>query len=280
MNKDPGTVERVVCAPLTFIRPTDKKPMFYSSALTGGEPEIFFDLEDRMVPINNMRTVEKDLSLDREGFELHHHRSEAGDLRDDTLLDSRYFPEMEAYLRRYFAASRVVIFDATRRSDDTTGAKNRDGPRIPAWRVHVDYTLKSGPQRVREILGKAEITRLEFTSAPMLQINIWRPIQGPVARSPLALADASSVRQKDLIETDQIFPDRIGEIYHLAHAPTQRWYYVPTMKDDEILLIKGWDSRNDGRSRFTPHGAFNLPNTPADAQPRKSIELRALVIFE
>ncbi len=280
MTKDPGTNESVVCAPLTFIQRTDKKPVFHSSALTGGEPEIFFDLEDRTVPINDMRTVAQRLSLDREGFELHHHRSEAGDLRDDTSLDSRYFPEMEIYLRQYFAAARVVIFDATRRSDDIAGAKNRDGPRIPAWRVHVDYTLKSGPQRVREILGEAEAARLHISGARIFQINIWRPIQGPVARSPLTLADASSVRQEELIETDQIFPDRIGEIYHLAHAPTQRWYYVPAMTDDEILLIKGWDSKNDGRARFTPHGAFNLPDTPADARPRESIELRALVILE
>ena len=50
--------------------------------------------------------------------------------------------------------------------------------------------------------------------------------------------------------------------------------------ESEILLIKGWDSKNDGRARFTPHGAFNLPDTPADARPRESIELRALVILE
>ena len=278
MNKDPGAMENNVCAPLTFIQPADKKPLFHSSALTGGEPKIFFDLEERIVPINDMRSVAQNLSLDREGFELHHHHSEAGDLHDDASLDSRYFPEMEAYLRRYFGATRVVIFDATRRSDNTSGAKNRDGPRIPAWRVHVDYTRKSGPQRVREILGAAEATRLEISGTHIFQINIWRPIHGPVARSPLALADASSVRQEELIETDQIFPDRIGEIYHLAHAPTQRWYYVPAMTDDEILLIKGWDSRNDGRARFTPHGAFTLPDTPANARSRESIELRALVI--
>ena len=63
-------------------------------------------------------------------------------------------------------------------------------------------------------------------------------------RSPLALADASSVRPEDLIATDQVFPDRVGEIYHLAYDPAQRWYYAPEMSPDEVLLIKGWDSRD------------------------------------
>jgi hypothetical protein len=177
-------------------------------------------------------------------------------------------------------ASRVVIFDATRRADTGAGAKNRDGLRGPATRVHVDYTEKSGPQRVKDLLGEAEAARLAASGARIVQINVWRPIRGPVARSPLALADASSVRPEDLIATDQVFPDRVGEIYHLAHNPTQRWYYAPRMTPDEVLLIKGWDSLTDGRARFTAHGAFELPDTPADAPTRESIEVRTLVVIE
>ena len=65
----------------------------------------------------------------------------------------------------------------------------------------------------------------------------------------------------------------------LAHAPGQRWYYAPEMTPDEVLLIKGWDSIDDGRARFTPHGAFSYAETP-DAPPRESIEVRALVVIE
>ncbi|MBR45929.1 MAG: methyltransferase [Rhodospirillaceae bacterium] len=278
MNRNPFPAD--IRAPLTFICPQEEKPVFNSSALTGGAPEILFEIEDRMVAIGDMRAVADGLSLDREGFEFHRHESAAGDLRDDDALDGRYYPEMEAYLRRRFAATRVVIFDATRRSDDSAGAENRDGPRGPAWRVHVDYTVKSGPQRVSDILGEAEAARIDAAGARIFQVNIWRPIHGPVARTPLAVADAASVKPEELIETDQVFPDRTGEIYHLAHAPTQQWYYAPAMTADEIILIKGWDSRDDGRARFTPHGAFTLPDTPTDAPPRESIELRALVIEE
>jgi hypothetical protein len=177
-------------------------------------------------------------------------------------------------------ASRVVIFDATRRSDGGSGAQNRDGLRGPATRVHVDYTEKSGPQRVKDLLGEAEAARLAAAGARIIQINVWRPIRGPVARSPLALADAASIRPEALIATDQVFPDRVGEIYHLAYDPSQRWYYAPAMTPDEVLLIKGWDSLDDGRARFTPHGAFELADSPEDAPARESIEVRTLVVVE
>ena len=84
--------------------------------------------------------------------------------------------------------------------------------------------------------------------------------------------------RKDLIATDQIFPDRVGEIYHLAWSADHCWYWVPEMERDEVLLIKGWDSLEDGRARYTPHGAFKLQKQ--EGPPRESIELRTFLVFE
>ncbi|HSA82035.1 MAG TPA: CmcJ/NvfI family oxidoreductase [Geminicoccaceae bacterium] len=269
-----------VRAALTFITPQDTKPAFHSAAYTGGEPRVFFDTERHAVTIQDLRPLAGALSLDHEGFELLRHATAVPDLYDDDAVEKAYYAEIEALLRAATGASRVVIFDATRRSDAGAGAKNRDGSRGPASRVHVDYTEKSGPQRVKDLLGETEAARLSTSGARIIQINVWRPIRGPVERSPLALADASTVRRRDLIATDQVFPDRVGEIYLLAHNPAQRWYYAPRMTPDEVLLIKGWDSQDDGRARFTPHGAFDLPDTPADAPPRESIEVRTFVVIE
>jgi hypothetical protein len=269
-----------VRAALTFITPQDSKPVFYSSALTGGAPQVLFGTERHDVLIQDMRPLADALALDREGFELVRHETAVSDLYDDDAVEQVYYPEIEALLRAVSGASRVVLFDATRRSDGAGGARNRDGLRGPASRVHVDYTEKSGPQRVTDLLGEGEARRLAASGARIIQINVWRPIRGPVERSPLALADADSIRPEDLIATDQVFPDRVGEIYHLAHHPGQRWYYAPLMTPDEVLLIKGYDSLADGRARFTPHGAFDLPDTLADAPPRESIEVRTLVILE
>jgi hypothetical protein len=265
---------------LSFIAPQDDKPVFHSSALTGDVPKIFFENEAHTVPINDMREIADTLSVDREGFELMRHTTSVKDLYDDHAVESAYNPEIEALLRARFGASKVVVFDVTRRSDSGKGAANPDGLRGPARRVHVDYTVKSGPQRVKDVLGEAEAQRLFDSDAHIIQVNVWRPITGPVKRAPLAVVDSSSLQPEELVATDQVFPDRVGEIYHLAHAPSQRWYYAPEMTPDEVLLLKGWDSLDDGRTRFNAHGAFELPDMDKNAPPRESIELRTLVIIE
>ena len=269
-----------VSATLNFIERQDSKPFFHSSALTGGDPKIFFETDAQTVTVADMRPIGDALSLEREGFELLTSPTAVDDLHDDAAVAEVYYPEIEALLRKRFGGGRVVIFDATRRSDSPEGAANPDGLRGPATRVHVDYTVASGPQRVKDILGADEAARLEKAGARVVQVNVWRPIRGPVERSPLALADASSVAADELIATDQIFPDRVGEIYNVAHGKTQRWYYAPEMTPDEVLLIKGWDSLDDGRARFTPHGAFDPADIRADAPPRESIEIRTLVVLD
>ena len=42
---------------LSFIVPQDTKPVFHSTALTGGEAKIFFELEDVSVPIADIRQI-------------------------------------------------------------------------------------------------------------------------------------------------------------------------------------------------------------------------------
>jgi len=276
----PSRSTEPVTAPLHFMVRQAAKPVFHSAALTGGAPKILFETEARAVPIFDMRDIADTLSVDREGFELLHHETAVDDLYDDSAVEGRYYAEIEALLRRRFGAGKVAIFDATRRSDGGAGARNPDGLRGPAARVHVDYTVKSGPRRAADVLGDAEMARLTAAGARIVQVNVWRPIRGPVERSPLALADAASVKPDDLIATDQVFADRVGEIYHLAHDAGQRWYYAPRMNRDEVILIKGWDSLDDGRARFTPHGAFDLPGTPDSAPARKSIEVRTFVVIE
>ena len=180
----PTTSAPIVEAPLTFIRRQDEKPVFHSAALTGGAVKMFFEIEDHTVPIGAMRAIADELSLDREGFELLRHPTAVEDLHDDEAVEAVYYPEIEALLRERLGADRVVVFDATRRADSEAGAKNPDGLRGPAARVHVDYTVASGPQRVSDILGGDEAARLKASGARVVQINVWRPIHGPVGARP------------------------------------------------------------------------------------------------
>lgn len=265
-----------VVAPMTFIVPQQERPVFYSQAYTGGETKELFRTEKKTVTIADMRAAADGFDVDREGFAL---RTEptAVDLRDDAAVARDYYPEIEALLTREFGASRVAIFDATRRSDGG-GGDNPDGKRAVAVRIHVDYTTKSGPQRARDALGEADYARAVARGARIVQVNVWRPITGPVRRSPLALADARSIPPADLVATEQVFPDRVGEIYLLTHNPGHRWYWAPEMTPDEVFLIKGWDSLDDGRARFTPHAAFPLPDQDG-APARESIEIRTIVVI-
>jgi hypothetical protein len=263
---------------LTYIIRQDEKPYFLSSALTGGEPEVHFKTELHTVAINDMRTI--DAHVDREGFELFRSPSQIKDFYDAAEVDTAYNAELVELLKRRFGASAVHIFDHTRRSDSGTGAANPDGRRGPAVRVHCDYTDKSGPQRAKDAMGEAEYDRAIAAGARIVQINVWRPITGPVQRAPLALAAAGSVPKADLIATDQRFPDRTGEIYQLAYGEGHDWYYAPLMETDEVILIKGWDTLESGVARYTPHGAFQLPNQDPSAPPRESIETRAFLVID
>jgi hypothetical protein len=219
------------------------------------------------------------LSLDSTGFELRREPTAVTDLYDDAALAGQYSDELKVMLQRVTGADDVVVFDFTRRSDSEAGAANPDGARGPADRVHVDYTVKSGPLRARDALGAERFDAVIAAGGRVMQVNVWRPIKGPVRRAPLALADAGSIAFDELVKTEQRFPDRVGEIYNLTFGPSQRWYWAPEMGRDEVILLKGWDSLDDGRARFTPHGAFTLPHS-SQAAPRESIEARTYLLFE
>jgi hypothetical protein len=62
-------------------------------------------------------------------------------------------------------------------------------------------------------------------------------------------------------------------------ADASRWYYKSGLTPEEVLLIKCFDSKDDGRARRVPHTAFEVPNTE-DKEARESIEIRALVFHE
>ncbi len=189
---------------------------------------------------------------------------------------SVYYPELEQLLKGVTGAKKAVVFDHTFRSPRSAQEKAK-GMREPVRRVHNDYTTISGPQRVRDLLDHDEAE--ERLQKRFAEVNVWRPIHGPVEEIPLAVCDASSISEADLIPTDLIYRDRLGEIYNFSYSPNHRWFYFPRMQRNEVVLIKGYDSAEDGRARFTAHSAFDDPTTPPNARPRESIEARALVFF-
>jgi hypothetical protein len=223
--------------------------------------------------------------LDQHGFQLHSGRTEFTNFFDDKAVRATYYPDVQQRLQRLLDARTVIAFDHNVRSV-TRAARGEPGIRAPADQVHNDYTERSGPKRKLEVLAAAGHS--ELADRHIAFVNLWRPIVGPVYDQPLAVCDAASVAPSDLVNTeilhfmedDLVEPRHRGDVHSVLYNPAHRWYYVRAMQPEEFLVLKCFDSRIDGRARFTPHSAFENPACPRDFVARESIEVRTLVVFD
>lgn len=159
----------------------------------------------------------------------------------------------------------------------------------PARLVHIDQSNDGAVQILHDNVAPDLADKLSKTRWAI--INVWRPIK-PISKDPLAICDARTVRDEDLMPVKSI-PPKSGpsqyryqtagtyfELFYAKYNPEQTWYYADSMKPDEVLLIKCFDSLRDGKTaRRAPHSAFTDPDT-ADDVTRESIEIRSLVFFE
>ena len=67
-----------------------------------------------------------------------------------------------------------------------------------------------------KIISPGETSELTYHS------QVWRPIK-TIFKDPLAVADAHSVPDTDLVGTALIYPDRRGETYSVKANPKHQW---------------------------------------------------------
>lgn len=266
-----------VYATLNYLFRTEKKPYAYTFEPPKGAPARFGEVNAVSgILIRNARPMAGYLSLNKQGFELHSHDSAVTNFYDDHQIKDIYYPEVEQLLIEATGAEKIVVFDYTIRS--VPKFKNGEkGVRDPVRRVHNDYTATSGRRRVRDHLAPEEAE--ERLRHRFLEVNVWRPIRGPLEEAPLAVCDARTIDLDDLIASDLIYPDKVGETYNLSYNPKHRWYYFPNMLKNEALLIKCFDSDKSVWGRYTAHTAFDDPTAPLRPLPRESIEVRALAFL-
>jgi hypothetical protein len=269
-------IQAWVEAPVNYLADFSIKPVTYNPPPGTGVPRRLGNYRDFKVRIHDTRPMVGELSLDRQAFILTHHDTAVRDFYDEQEVRTKYHAEVEALIKRETGAAKVVVFDHTVRTADRAVER---GLRAPARSVHNDYTEKSGPQRVRDLLPADEVEpRL---SKRFAEYNVWRNIaRDPVEMTPLGLVDAESIAPRDLAVCDLVYADRTGEIYQGVYNADHRWCYFPGMTRDEAILIKCYDSMTDGRARFSLHSAFDDPTSPADPKPRQSIEVRAFAFFD
>jgi hypothetical protein len=212
-------------------------------------------------------------TLNENGFEILSHAAVEKDFLNEEAIKSGYYKEMEDLLKTHTGASRIFLFDHTIRKPNTS--------RGPVSRVHVDQTTKAAYKRVERHLPELASSLIQKR---FQIINMWRPIENPAYKQPLAFADFASVNLKeDLYPTDRIDLDNPdaepGETLALAFNTTHKWYYHRDLAVDQVVLIKCFDS--DGSyATFSPHTAFVDPQSDPEKPERQSIELRALVFYD
>jgi hypothetical protein len=191
-------------------------------------------------------------------------------------------------------ASRIFIFDHTIRRQPKD---SRDGGPVrplrgPVQRVHIDQSYTASISRVAHHLpDEAEALlqkRFQIINVSPIPVShtprgansgkVWRPIKA-ILKDPLAVADAHSVPESDLVGVGLIYPDRRGETFTVRPNEGHRWYFKYAQRPDEVTLIKCFDTVDDlGVARRVPHTAF-VDKSEEDKDSRESIEVRALVFY-
>jgi hypothetical protein len=59
---------------------------------------------------------------------------------------------------------------------------------------------------------------------------------------PLALCDARSVQQTDLVAADFVRQTYIGETLYMLPNPEHKWHYLSKQAPNEVTLLKIYDS--------------------------------------
>ncbi|MBO9575035.1 MAG: hypothetical protein J7494_04815 [Sphingobium sp.] len=215
-------------------------------------------------------------SLDDAGFMLVDHKSALSDFSDRETAARVHCPEIAELVQRVTGADFVQCKSPplARFSERSGKAGSRDNS-YPARFCHVDVSDATGSEfALRSAEGRP------FRRAA--HYNVWRALSPAPQDVPLAMLDARSVSDKDLILADAIFDSPGGdwqfESYVVAHNPAHRWFWYPDLTAGEAIIFKTHDSLKDVAT-CVPHVAFDDPRTPQDAPPRVSIEMRAIAYW-
>lgn len=276
-------------AVLNYAVVTGAQPSLVSSGPLAPERAKHWRNDPREVTIHDARQAATPPTLDDAGFLLVRHPYAAERLDPSGSHDPKRSPDpgvrricfaqAEAITRAATGAASVAAFDWTCRTREPH-APDSTAVGAPVLRVHNDFTPRSARETIRQVLP---VSTGACSGAPADKVqryaivSVWRAMR-PVSAWPLALADARSVGEADLIPVQRRYPHARGETGFVAYRPAHRWFTFPLMRPDEALLFKLFDSSSDV-ARWTPHSAFRGPAASVSAPARESVEVRVLVVY-
>jgi hypothetical protein len=166
-------------------------------------------------------------------------------------------------------------------TDDGGESKISEALKGPVRGVHVDQSYEGAPKPLKmKHPDEAE----QLLNGRFQVINIWRPVN-TIYRDPFAVLDVTTVLEEELVPLLVIQPDHTNESF-VVQAPMEgrkdgghKWYYMSHQTPEDVLLLKIFDSKTDGRARRVPHSSFE-DKEYVHMEPRESIEVRAFVFHE
>ena len=230
------------------------------------------------------------------GFKVVSHVCSITDWLNEELLSSTYYDEVFAVLRELTGAEHIFMGGPhVSRRDDSHLQES-----LPLYHVHNDYTGNMKEAYMCALSGEepnqswtmeeklalsfvsgsdvpaqmkaAGLTAEQLAERRMVVLNTWRNTSDePVRRCPLAIIDKRTIKSGD--GCDGIV-GRVG----LTRREGQQFYYYPGLTKEELLVFIGYDSDTKEHAPCA-HSAFEDVNTPADAPPRQSIEMRCVLVM-
>ncbi len=182
---------RVVEGTMNYLGPMDETP--YVDVLNRGRDRL--NAETHTIRFTDARPAAGELSLDREGFRLVHHRTALApsDFRAQQRVEQVYAREIESIVKAVTGADRVVAAPgAVLRFNG-----ERDKTVKPAAIAHSDYTEYT----LRAELGfHVNLRSAEFTGfSRIVAYQTWRALSPPPQDNTLALCDSRTVSVKNRV---------------------------------------------------------------------------------
>jgi len=282
----PRSPLRTVETPLLFFKADEKfkyeKPYTFKFDAPNDKVD-HTNMEDEMIhgiSVTDMRGIEKSFTIETNGFAVFDVDCELAyeDYFDSTKLQV-YFRHMELLLKDHLGARTVQVFRHCIRKRDLTWPKASDVPHEyeqPTTVAHIDATLDESRREVRLQHGeKAE----DMMKTRFQWLNFWKPLKGPMNDWPLLVCDAATVdKNKDITNSDLIYPDHAAENMQVYYRPGYKWYFLSDHKTSEVVVFKQTDSLPTACAGV-PHCSFASPLRMKDEAPRESIEVRVLAYY-
>ena len=236
------------------------------------------------VLVHNARLLNPAPTLDSHGFQLVH-ASHDLNLMDNDLVIDKYYVHCRDVIKHVTGCHEVVGGGHEYRNGygGKTGERgikptpNGSGSAY-AGGIHADMCAV-----VEDAFSKIVPDERHFES-----INIWRSVKKDelVQTMPLCVCDMRSVDPGDIVFGDGTATGNIRQYFkvvdqRVVFSRKQMWCYFPNMTEDEVLLFKQYDTRQEALNlRTVFHTATEDPNTPPDAPMRYTIEVRMQAVYE